>query len=812
VTFWNDVRLAARLLLKDKGFTLAAVAALALGIAANNTVFTIVNGVLLRDLPFEDSDRIVAVGVRSGPGAANALSEISYADGRDWQAATQTFEGIGLFSEQAMTVADDQHAPERLLGAYISANAFDLLGHRPVLGRGFSAGDDREGAERVVVLGHDVWRDRYQLAPDLIGRTVRVNGTAATVVGIMPEGFLFPQRSVVWLPLAAADAESKANRGARYFSAFGKLKSGTTRPQADTELQTLTATLAARYPATNKDITGTTAIMRMGIGGPIRPLLATMMGAVALVLLIACANVANLLLSRAASRAREVSVRMSLGAGRWRIVRQLLVESVLLATLAGGLGLLLSVAAVRLFWSSGANTDPPYWLHFDMDWRVFTFLAAVCLGTAVVFGLVPALYASKTNLTEVLSDGARGSVGSRHGKRWSGVLVAGQLALTLVLLTGAGLMVRNILVLSTTGAGVDTAHLIRARLDLPSPAYADADKRLALYRQLEERIASAPGLRATLANALPLIGGANLVVDIEGRTAAATAPRPRATMVTVGTNYFDVIGVRLSRGRVFTTDEGAAGRGAVIVNEQFVRTHLQGADAIGRRIRFPDSNRTGDNTGAGWLTVVGVVQNVRQRPPVDGGFDSVAYVPFAGNVVYGTNVLVREPSDPGLAAALLREQLRAIDPDLPISDVQRVDDFIYTQQWGQRVFGSMFGIFGMIALVLATVGLYAVTAYSVAQRTREIGVRMALGAHARHIWWLVTRAASWQIAMGLTIGLAGSLFVSRIVPVAIMRVEGTDVVTLGTAVTVLVAVALAACLIPGRRAMRMNPVAALRSE
>jgi putative ABC transport system permease protein len=284
-------------------------------------------------------------------------------------------------------------------------------------------------------------------------------------------------------------------------------------------------------------------------------------------------------------------------------------------------------------------------------------------------------------------------------------------------------------------------------------------------------------------------------------------------MVTVGTHYFDVIGARLSGGRAFTSEDGLPGRAVAIVNERFVQMHLQGGDPLGRRIRFPDSNPAGaSSASSGWLTIVGVVQNVRQRPPADGGFDAVVYVPFGGNVVFGANLLVREPSEPGLAASLIGEQLRALDPDLPISDVQRLDDFIYAQRWGERVFGTMFVVFGVIALVLATIGLYAVTAYSVAQRTREIGVRVALGAQARHVWWLVTRSPSWQIGCGLAIGLAGSAFVSRAVPVAITRVEGTDPVTLGAAIALLVTVALFACLVPGRRAMRLNPVEALRSE
>ena len=810
MTFWNDVRLAARLLLKDTWFTFAAVAALALGIAANNTVFTIVNGVLLRDLPFEHPDRILAVGVKAGPGALFSVADVSYPDARDWQAAAQTFEGIGIYVENGMNVADETHAPERFLGAFVSANTFSLLGTRPILGRDFRPEDDRDGAEPVVLIGYDVWRNRYESNPDIIGRTVRVNGVPSVVIGVMPEGLLFPQRSVVWTPMAALDETSKTNREGRSFRAFGRLKPGVTPQQADADLQRITAALATQYPATNANIQGATGVMRMGIGGPIRPLLASMMGAVAFVLLIACANVANLLLSRAASRTREVSVRMSIGASRWRIVHQLLMESLLLAAVAGGVGLLLSMGAIRLFWATASQTDPPYWLHFAMDWRVFGFLAAVCLGTSIVFGLMPALYTSKTNLTDVLSDTSRGSVGSRRGRRWSGVLVAGQLALTLVLLSGTGLLVRNVIVQATMTAGVSTENLVRMRIDLPSPAYDAPERRLAFYRQLEDRIDSTPALRATFANAVPIVGGASRQIVIAGRPEPAPAARPRATVVTIGGNYFEVLGARMTKGRPFTANDGTPGRGAAIVNERFVEMYLGGGDPIGQRVGIADNG--GGDGGQDWLTVIAVVQNVRQRPPVDGGFDPVLYVPLAFNVVSSTNVLVRRPSEPALAASLLRDQLRAIDPDLPVYEVQRLDDFIYKQQWAGRVFGSMFGIFGIVALVLATVGLYAVTAYAVSQRTREIGLRIALGAQAHHVWWLVTRGASWQIACGLVIGIAGSVLVSRAVPVAITRVDGTDPVILVAAVTLLVTIALVACLIPGRRALRLDPAAVLRSE
>ena len=337
----------------------------------------------------------------------------------------------------------------------------------------------------------------------MIGRTIRVNGVPSTVIGVMPDGFLFPLRSFVWRPLVALDVAGKTDRGARGLRAIGRLKPGVTNDQAVADLSSIASALATQYPVTNTGFEPGVEIFRSGIGGPILPLLASMMGAVGVVLLIACANVANLLLSRSAGRAREMSVRMSIGASRWRIVRQLLMESLLLAVVAGGVGLLLSMASVQLFWSTASQTNPPYWLHFSMDWRVFSFLAAVCLGTSIVFGLVPALHTSKTNLTDVLNEAGRGSAGNRRGRRWTGALVAGQLALALVLLTGAGLMVRNVLVMLATDAGVDTASLVRLRLDAPSPAYDASERRLAFYRQLEERISSTPTLRASAGQCHP---------------------------------------------------------------------------------------------------------------------------------------------------------------------------------------------------------------------------------------------------------------------------------------------------------------------
>jgi putative ABC transport system permease protein len=803
-----DIKYAFRTLRRSPGFACATIVTLALGIAANGTVFTLLNGALLRDLPFDEPDRIVALRVAQVGGPQPIVTGLSYLELRDWQEHARTFEGIAGFDERTMNVSDEEHGAERFAGAHLSSDAFALLGQRPVLGRTLRAEDEREGATPVVVLGWPVWQARYRGSPDVIGRTIRVNGVPAVVVGVMPEGFGFPMESSLWRPLSALEPDVKAARQARSLGAFGRLRESTTIDQAHADLQGVISSLASAYPATNSRIEPRVEAFRSGIGGPIVALFAAMAGAVAFVLLIACANVANLLLARASTRAHEVAVRMAIGASRWHIVRQLLVESLVLAACAGLLGLALSAFAVRVFWLSASQSHPPYWMQFPIDGRVFGYIAAVCLGTAVVFGLVPALYTAKTNVVDAMT---RGVTGGRRGRRWSAALVVGQLALTLVLLSGAGAMMRNLLTLSTMDAGVDTSSLIRMRLDLPTPAYNTPEQRVMFYRRLDERL-SAIGLRASIASVPPGSGGVMREITVEGRADAPAATRPTAAMVSIGNRYFDTIGARQIRGRMFAAADGAEGRAAAIVNERFASMHFGDENALGRRIRLsvPGRQATAQGSGTEWMSIVGVVSNVQQRPPTNGGFDPVVYLPLAATDDRGVNILVRSTSTVGLVVSQVQEQLRALDPDLPIFDARTVDDFIAYLRWAQRVFGSMFAIFAVIALTLATVGLYAVTAYAVAQRTREIGLRIALGAGARHVWWLATRRASLQLITGLAIGLAGSLAVLRVLPMQAVRTDGDNSATLVAVSALLVVVALTACLIPARRALAVDPAQTLK--
>jgi predicted permease len=795
----SDLRIGARLLAKDRWFTLAAVLTLALGIAATNTVFTIVNATLFRAMPFEEPDRLVDLG------------EVSYPDLQDWRTQARTFEGLAATDERPASVADDANAAERVIGGYVSANTFALVRQRPLLGRDFQAADERPGAPAVVMLGHRVWSSRYQSDPAIVGRTIRINGVPSTVIGVMPEGFAFPQIAQLWLPVAGLRPETLTDREANPFTGFGRLRSGTTYEQARAELVAIAARLDRQYPRTRDRQVGVT-VFRSGIDAdtPASVAFTFMLGAVIFVLLIACANVANLLLARSASRTREISLRLSLGATRSQIVRQLLVENSLLAAVAGTVALGLSQLGLTAMWQviMQSGQMPPYWLNFQMDARVFAFLLIACLSTAMLSGLAPAWVTSKANLVEVLAGGTRGAIGTRFGRRWTSAFVVGQLALAIVLLSGAGLMLRSLLDQVTTqaGAGVDLSGLVTARLDLPDGRYQTPEQRQAFYRQLDERL-SAPGVRVSYATEVPLAGGPlrPLVTD---RRPDATGELPSVGQMMVGAHYFETLGVPV-RGRMIRSDEPDAARLA-IVNERLAEMYFPGEDAIGHRVRFV--RPVNPPTATEWMTIVGIVPNVRQRSNDGGAFDPLVYVTVDGNPPTGTNLIARSALDVDAVASVLRQTTAAIDPDLPVSSIVTVGERLVEERWAQRFTSTLFSIIAGIALLLGTVGLYAVTAYAASQRTKELGLRLALGALARDVWWTVVERAVKQVAVGLTLGIAGGVAVSRILPAQLTGAVGTDPLTFAAVAAVLVIAALVASSLPARRAMRLDPVAALRAD
>jgi putative ABC transport system permease protein len=808
-TLLQDLRFAARLLVKDRWFTCVATLALALGIGVNATVFTFVNAVLIRGLPFDDPDRIMSIGTRD---ARDRDRGLSYLDFEDWQAA-RSFSTLCVFNGVTMNVSDEGRAPEQYNGPYISASAFRMIGQKPSLGRDFLPEDDRQGAESVVLLGNGIWKTRYGADPAIVGRSIKINGVPANVIGVMPDGLKFPLNADLWLPLAQMPNLQTQKRDVRSLQAFGRLAPGVTLEQSRAELAGIATRLAHDFPDTDKDIRPTVMTFNERYnGGPIKLVFLALMGAVGFVLLIACANVANLLLGRSAARAREISVRVSLGATRWRIVRQLLAESLLLSLLGGLFGLALAAVGVRLFDVATSDVGRPYWIQFTMDARVFAFFAVVCLGTGVIFGLAPALHASKTDLNDVLKEGGRGS-SSMRARRWTGVLIIAELALTLVLLAGAGFMVRSFLALYRLDLGIESAHVTTMRLSLPAQKYPTNEVKQAFFDRLDDRLAVVPGVRsATVTTHLPLNGGQTRQLAVDGRPEIAGQQPPVVTLLTIGPRYFETLGRQLARGRIFDHADGATGHDVAIVNQRFVTMHFPGEDPLGRRIKLMPDGPTGTGTAPAWMTIVGVSPTIRQRNVQEADADPVVYQPLRAQPPAFASLIVRAQNDPARLTPLLREEVRAIDPDLPLFGISTFDEQLAQQRWPFRIFGALFTIFALIALALSAVGLYAITAYSVAQRTQEIGVRMALGAQAPQVWWLIMRQSLVQLAIGLAIGIAGAFGVGKLLESLLAQIGTRDPITLVSIVGLLVAVSLAACFWPARRATSLDPVTALRYE
>jgi predicted permease len=809
----QDLRFAARRLVRDRRFTLAAVAALALGIGATSAVFTLVNAVLLRTLPFDNPDRIMMISTRD---AQSRTFGVSQPDFEDMRQATRTFSGIALVQMNPVNFSADERVPDQYDGVYISWNGFSLIGTQTAIGRGFSAEDDRPGAPAVVLLSHKVWQSRYGGDRSIAGRAVRVNAEPATIVGVMPPGMEFPFNAEVWLPLAQRPtAQTRAGRAGRLLLAYGRLADGMTIEQARTEMTSISRQLASEFPDTNKGVTTVvTPFSEQVIGTQIRVLFWSLMGAVAFVLLIACANVANLLLARAADRSREMAVRVSIGATRWRLVRQLLVESVLLAFVAGAAGLGLAYLGVRWFDASTADIGKPYWMVFTMDPIVFAFFAAVCLVTGIVFGLAPALYVSRTSVSEVMKDGGRSGSAGMRARRWTTALIVAELTLTLVLLSGAGLMMRSFINLYRMDIGIDTSRIVAMTLIFPTRTYSSLEARALFLQQLDDRLSGISAIDgASTTNWLPFGGASQRRFEIDGRTDMTGEARPLVGMVAVGSKYFDALGVRMVRGRAFNATDGEPGREAMIINQRLADMHFRGEDPIGKRIRLINDGNIPGAPKFYQATVVGVSPTIRQR-----GFerdpDPVVYITHAQNALMAmtANLIVRARGNPASITGLLRQEISAMDPDVPVTDIRTLDDVLARNRWPQRTFGTMFFVFAVIAIVLAAVGLYSVTAYSVAQRTQEIGIRMALGAEGEQVRWLVMRRGMIELGVGLTLGLAAALGTGRLLQGMLVGTGPADPITLGSISLVLIAVAMVACFWPARRATRLDPVKALRYE
>jgi predicted permease len=790
-TFHQDLRFAVRVLLKDRSMTAVAAAALALGIGASNTVFTFVNAAQLRGLPVDEPTNILAIHRIDASGRPGG---ISYTELEALRTEATTLEGIAAYKRSASTVTDEGLAPEQIRSLYVTANAFRLLRVTPSLGRDFLPEDDRIGAAPVAILGENVFRTRYRGDRAILGSIIRVNGVDTTVIGVMPEGFHFDYFADLWLPLAAIPGVTTDERDARHLSAFGRLADDAELSETRAEIEGIDGRRRREGQRTDGESRLTAAPFIGTLSG--NPIMPVLLGAVGFLLLIACANVANLLLARGTARAREIGIRTAIGATRYRVLRQLLVESALLAGIAGAVGFGLSLLGVRLVSNAVADIAKPYWIHWSMDGRVYLFFIVACVATGGLFGLAPALHLSRTNLVSLRTGATTGA------HRWTRGLLTVEVALTLALLAGAGLMLRSFATLYRLDNVVETTNMTTMAIRLPDAKYPAAREWNAFFRSLEERLAGIPAISAaTTASTFPYAGAAARTLVVEG------ADRRPSTVsyLTVGSRYFDTLGLRPVRGRDFIDIDGHAGHEAAIVNEHLAAAFFPYEDPIGRRIGLET-----DGAAPSWFTIVGIVPDVRQRNLA--GPDPTVYLPFRYDPQPFAVLLVRGAPGTEAVVPIVREEVRALDPELPVYAIMEMDQLLSQSRWPYRVFGVMLTVFASIALILSAVGLYAVVAHSVSQRVREIGVHMAFGAEARQVGWLVTRGIARPLCAGVVLGLAGALGAGKLLQSMLVRTSPTDPMTLLTILTFLVAVSLFACWLPARRATRIDPVSALRHD
>jgi len=802
--FWlggilQDARYALRGLRRSPGFALTAIATLAVGIGINATVFTVTDAVLFKGFPgVERNDRLLYI--------SNGGCCISYPDYLNIRAAAKSFQGMGITHGISSVISDGNSFPEHVDVTEVSAGIFQVVGRKPALGREFLPAEEVEGAAPVAILSYGLWARRYAKDPGIVGRTIRRDGALATIVGVMPEGFSFPQTVDLWVPLVRTAQVLNRDRTDTWF-AFGRLRDGIRFASARAEVEGIIRRLESAYPLTYaRNHLVVQRFHEFFIGANAAMLYGAMWGAVGFVLLIACANLANLLLARALGRSREISVRMALGAGRWRTIRQLLVESVILSGLGGFLGWWVAKWSVRAYQLAMAAKSSWLVLDYTMDQRVLAYLIAISIGTGVLFGLAPAVRLFQLDLNAALKDGGRAATTGGRANRLSAILVTGEIALAIVLLAGAGVMIRSFLKIHTANMGVDTSRIVSASFDLPRNRYARPEQRLAFYEDLAARLAAIPGVDSTaMAETLPSWNARRLPYELDSAPSAGER-HPKVLAMKISAGYFQTLGARVLSGRDFSGADLPSGVPVAIVNEAFVAEYWPGQNPLGRHLRFID-----DRTPQPWVTVVGVASNIVQNDESRQRFEPLVYLPYWQQPGAGMWVLAKTRIPAGNFAAMLRHEVQVLDPDLPIYGPFALADRL-ERYWDTRFYGMLFLIFAAVALLLASVGLYSVMAHSVRQRTQEIGIRMAVGASERDILQIVFRQGMVPLGIGLALGLTASLAINRLLEAELVRVSPSDPLTLAVASAVLVIAAVLGCLIPARRALWVDPVVALRNE
>jgi predicted permease len=795
-----DLRHGVRGILAHRWFSAAIIATLALGIGLNTMVFTLVNAVLYKPVPVPGGDRLVCIDNHTAAqGDANA--PLSYPDFQDYRTQASSFEWFEAVKDVGGILTETGIPPHRYHVARTTAGIFAMVHTNALLGRAFLPADDHSGAPPVVVLSYNVWQERYAGLASVIGRPVRVDETAATIVGVMPKGFRFPSSVDLWMPLTpTADL---AKRDDRQLHGYAILKPGVTMRQTTAELDGIAGRLAIQFPA-DKDLGVRVQTFQQRFnGGNIRIVFLLMLAAVGFVLLIACADVANMMLSRALSRQRQMSIRTALGATRWRLIRQLLIESVTLSTVGGFLGLGLAEAGIHWF-DLSTQTIRPSWIEFTMDYTVFGYFAALCILSGLVFGIAPALRASKPDLAGVLKEGAH-SVGRGRGGWLSTTLVVFQFALTLVLLTGAGIFVRALLNTLSINPSVPATQLMMASLQLPDSRYKDTDARQRFFDQLLPRLRKLPGVsHAAIASDGPGLGANRQQIELEHAPIANPAQRPWVSFVAHSPGYLETIHLPLLEGRAFSETDGAPYHEAAISTRDAAARLWPGRNPIGKRFRLFDNK----NKATAWITVIGISADIRQEIQ-ENDPRPLLFVPYRQEGYDNMAVFVESSTDPLPA---MRTTVQALDPELPLNDPSVLQAAIEHQTWFLRVFSRIFLGFALIALLMASVGIYAVIAHAMNGRTQEIGVRLALGATMRNIMLLVMKRGLWQIAAGLVLGLAAALPVAHFLASLPFGTARSDLPIFLVVASCLASVGVFACWLPARRAAGLDPVKAIRYE
>jgi len=803
----QDLTYALRMMLKNRAFTITAVLVLALGIGANTVIFSVVNAVLLRPLPFPDSNRLIAV--FESTKQLHNFEAVSGANFIDWRERNTSLEAISCYREDGFNLTGTS-VPERVNGVIATPDLFRVLGVSPIIGRVFNADEDSLGNARVAVISQGLWGRRFGSDPNILGRKFDVNSEQVTIIGVMPASFRFPNESDLWIPprhvipehVLRPTEDMSVNRDSHYLSAIGRVKAGVSFQQAKADLEGIGDRLEQEYPTNNLGRSVSVASLRDLSVGEVRPTILVLFGAVGFVLLIACANVANLLLARAATRQKEMAVRTALGASRFRLVRQLLTESVLLSTSGGAIGLLIALWGIAPLVAL-VPADLNGVKNIQIDGLVLGFTIAVSLLTGLLFGIVPAWQSTGGQLSEALKEGGRsGSQGPRRNRVRS-ILVVSEITLSLVLLIGAGLMIKSFIRLSQVDPGFQTSNILTMRLSLPPADYQSLPKRRLLVQQVVSRLQAIPGVNAAAAiSRLPLtVGNSSRNVSIEGRP---TDPNdtPSADYRVISPDYFSAMRIRVLKGREFT-DQDNESSNVAIINDSMARRYWPGEEPIGQRIQ------TG-NAGSPFLEIVGVVADIKHFG-LDTDPKAEVYLPYTEDP-WPFFTLITSGNSSASVGESMRSAVWAVDPNLPVPVIRSMDLLLSRSNTARRFNTVLLGIFGSVALILAAVGIYGVMSYAVTQRTHEIGVRMALGAKQSNVLTLVVGQGMRLALIGVGLGLIASFALTRVLTTLLFGVQPTDPVTFITISLILTGVALGACLLPAMKAMRVDPMVALRYE